>query len=275
MAATTTALAATNTNHGPSYGVSSRAKPYLVEQTINFADQNIDANGSTIECVDIPANCICLYAGIEVETALTNTASDATVDLGLSGGDADSWVDGFDIDNLPRDERQVGRLQILAQILHQSLQFAQVAFGILLIRFSLMPKDALERSGLLSFCRTPDCVLVESGAFGPLFDLRAAFGIDHQPQGDALVIFEHRFGKTVARIHLLHTGAFADGRIDVQRILGGFPGVLRIEQEASFDGCGFRFREFRAAGHIRLADEQIDMQLCFGALVGLRGFILG
>ena len=98
MAATSTALAATNTNHGPSYGVSSRAKPYLVEQTINFADQNIDANGSTIECVDIPANCICLYAGIEVETALTNTASDATVDLGLSGGDADSWVDGFDID---------------------------------------------------------------------------------------------------------------------------------------------------------------------------------
>ena len=98
MAATTTLLATTNTNHGPTYGVSSRVKPYLVEQTINFADQNIDANGSTIECVDIPANCICLFAGIEVVTALTNTASDAEVDMGLSGGDADSWVDGFDID---------------------------------------------------------------------------------------------------------------------------------------------------------------------------------
>lgn len=98
MAATNTALATTNTNHGPTYGVSSRVKPYLVEQTINFADQNIDANGSTIECVDIPANCICLFAGIEVTTALTNTASDATVDMGLSGGDADSWVAAFDID---------------------------------------------------------------------------------------------------------------------------------------------------------------------------------
>jgi len=98
MAATNTLLATTNTNHGPSYGVSSRVKPYLVEQTIDFSNQNIDANGSTIECVDIPANCICLFAGIEVTTALTNTASDATVDLGLSGGDADSWVDGFDID---------------------------------------------------------------------------------------------------------------------------------------------------------------------------------
>ena len=98
MAATTTLLATTNTNHGPTYGVSSRVKPYLVEQTINFADQNIDANGSTIECVDIPANCICLFAGIEVITALTNTASDATVDLGPKSGDADAWVDGFDID---------------------------------------------------------------------------------------------------------------------------------------------------------------------------------
>ena len=39
-----------------------------------------------------------MFAGIEVMTALTNTASDATVDLGLSGGDADAWVDGFDID---------------------------------------------------------------------------------------------------------------------------------------------------------------------------------
>ena len=98
MAATTTALATTNTTHGVTYGRSTSLSPYLVEQTINFADQNIDANGSTIECVDIPANSVCMFAGIEVMTALSNTASDATVDLGLSGGDADAWVDGFDID---------------------------------------------------------------------------------------------------------------------------------------------------------------------------------
>ena len=98
MAATTTLLATTNSTHGPTYGVSSRVKPYLVEQTIDFSDQNIDANGSTIECVDIPANCICMFAGIEVTTALTNTASDATVDLGPKSGDTDAWVDGFDID---------------------------------------------------------------------------------------------------------------------------------------------------------------------------------
>lgn len=98
MAATTTLLATTNTNHGPSYGRTSRVKPYLVEQTINFADQNIDANGSTIECCAIPADHLIMYADVEVETALTNTASDATIDMGLSGGDADYWVDGFDID---------------------------------------------------------------------------------------------------------------------------------------------------------------------------------
>lgn len=102
MAATVTALttATTGTNalHGVTYGRGNSLSPYLVEQTINFANQNIDANGSTIECVDIPANSVCMFAGIEVITALTNTASDATVDLGLSGGDADAWVDGFDID---------------------------------------------------------------------------------------------------------------------------------------------------------------------------------
>ncbi len=98
MAATTTLLATTDSTHGPTYGVSSRVKPYLVEQTIDFSDQNIDANGSTIECVEIPANCVCMFAGIEVTTALTNTASDATVDLGPKSGDTDAWVDGFDID---------------------------------------------------------------------------------------------------------------------------------------------------------------------------------
>ena len=98
MAATTTLLATTNTNHGPTYGVSSRVKPYLVEQTIDFSVQNIDANGSTIECVDIPANCVCMFAGIEVVTALTNTASDATVDLGPKSGDTNAWVAAFDID---------------------------------------------------------------------------------------------------------------------------------------------------------------------------------
>ena len=98
MAATTTALATTNSTHGVTYGRNARVMPYLVEQTIDFSNQNIDANGSTIEAVNIPANSICMFAGIEVMTALTNTASDATVDLGLSGGDADAWVDGFDID---------------------------------------------------------------------------------------------------------------------------------------------------------------------------------
>jgi len=98
MAATTTLLATTNSTHGPTYGVSSRVKPYLVEQTIDFSNQTVDANGSTMEVVDIPANCICLFAGIEIITALTNSQTDATVDLGAKSGDTDGWVDGFDID---------------------------------------------------------------------------------------------------------------------------------------------------------------------------------
>ena len=98
MAATTTALATTNSTHGTTLGVSNRVKPFLVEQTFNFADQNIDANGSTIEICAVPADHLILFASLQVETALTNDQSDATVDLGLAGGDADYFVDGFDID---------------------------------------------------------------------------------------------------------------------------------------------------------------------------------
>lgn len=98
MAATTTALATTNSTHGPSAGRTDRIRPYLVEQRIDFSDQNIDANGSTIECCAIPADHLILFSSLEVMTALTNDQSDATIDMGLSGGDADYYVDGFDCD---------------------------------------------------------------------------------------------------------------------------------------------------------------------------------
>ena len=98
MAATTTALATTNSTHGPTYGASNRVKPFLVEQTIDFSDQNIDPNASTIECCAIPADHLIMYADVEVTTAITSDQTDGTIDMGLSGGDADYWVDGFDID---------------------------------------------------------------------------------------------------------------------------------------------------------------------------------
>ena len=98
MAATNTLLATTNSTHGITYGRGNSLGPYMIEQTIDFSNQNIDPNGSTIECVDMPANSVCMFANIEVMTALTSDQTDGTIDLGISGGDEDSWVDGFDID---------------------------------------------------------------------------------------------------------------------------------------------------------------------------------
>ena len=98
MAATTTALATTNSTHGVSMGRSDRMKPYVVEQRFDFSNQNIDANGSTIEICAIPADHLMYYANLEVLTALTSDQTDGTVDMGLAGGDADYWIDGFDID---------------------------------------------------------------------------------------------------------------------------------------------------------------------------------
>ena len=55
MATTTTALATTNSTHGPTYGASNRVKPYYVQQIVDFSDQNIDPNGSTSSVLAIPA----------------------------------------------------------------------------------------------------------------------------------------------------------------------------------------------------------------------------
>ena len=64
MAATNTLLATTNSTHGITYGRGNSLGPYMIEQTIDFSNQNIDPNGSTIECVDMPANSVCMFANI-------------------------------------------------------------------------------------------------------------------------------------------------------------------------------------------------------------------
>jgi len=68
--------------------------PYLVENTIDVSAVNGDAgtaNGSILQVMDIPAESLIMEAGIEVLTALS---SSATMDLGITGGDVDTYVDG-------------------------------------------------------------------------------------------------------------------------------------------------------------------------------------
>ena len=68
--------------------------PYLVENTIDISAINSNsgtANGDIVQALDIPAETLIMEAGIEVITALS---SSATMDLGITGGDVDRYVDG-------------------------------------------------------------------------------------------------------------------------------------------------------------------------------------
>ena len=68
--------------------------PYLVENTIDISAINSSsgtADGDIVQCLDIPAETLIMEAGVEVITALS---SSATIDLGITGGDPDRYVDG-------------------------------------------------------------------------------------------------------------------------------------------------------------------------------------
>ena len=86
-----------------SAGRTAGAVPYLVDVTIDFAAA-ATAKGSAlaaadvIECINVPANTLILNAGFEVVTVLAGESNDNTFDLGVTGVDADNFVDGFDAD---------------------------------------------------------------------------------------------------------------------------------------------------------------------------------
>jgi hypothetical protein len=68
--------------------------PYLVENTIDIAAINGDsgaAQNDVLRALDIPAETLIMEAGIEVITALSGSV---TLDLGITGGDVDRYVDG-------------------------------------------------------------------------------------------------------------------------------------------------------------------------------------
>ncbi len=68
--------------------------PYLVENTIDISainDAAGTADGDVVQCLDVPAETLIMQAGVEVLTALSGSA---TIDLGITGGDVDNFVDG-------------------------------------------------------------------------------------------------------------------------------------------------------------------------------------
>ena len=78
-------------------------KPYMIQNTIDLAVATSSkgtalAASDVYQCLSIPAESVILHAGMQVVTALTGTSSDTAFDLGVTGGDVDNFVDGFDVD---------------------------------------------------------------------------------------------------------------------------------------------------------------------------------
>ena len=68
--------------------------PYLVENVIDVSAINSDAGAAqndVLQVLDIPAETLIMQAGLEVITACS---SSFTMDLGITGGDVDNFVDG-------------------------------------------------------------------------------------------------------------------------------------------------------------------------------------
>jgi hypothetical protein len=56
------------------------------------------AQGDVIEALRIPADSAILFVWAEKTAAHTGTSTDLTFDIGITGGDVDNYVDGWDFD---------------------------------------------------------------------------------------------------------------------------------------------------------------------------------
>ena len=88
----------------PARGMSGRGRqPYFIQHELNFATAVTDkgtalAANDVIPGLTIPANTVILHAGFEVTEAHAGTSTDVELDFGITGGDLDNFVDGFDFD---------------------------------------------------------------------------------------------------------------------------------------------------------------------------------
>lgn len=77
--------------------------PYLVEYEIDLAAA-VTAKGSAlaqadvIEAIPVPAGTMLIAGGAACKSVMTGTSTDLTLDIGVTGGDVDNLVDGWDFD---------------------------------------------------------------------------------------------------------------------------------------------------------------------------------
>ena len=78
-----------------------RKEPYKVEIDVNLADATTTKGSAltasdVLQVIDVPAKTMVWAAGFEV---VTPSDGDFNVDIGITGTDADAFVDGFDCDS--------------------------------------------------------------------------------------------------------------------------------------------------------------------------------
>lgn len=107
--ATVTSLAQTSSSTTP--GTRQWVEvPSVYKNVIDFA-LAATAKGSAlaaadvIEAIRLPAGSIVMQAGITVITVAEGESADVALDLGITGVDADQWVDGFDYDAAAAGDR--------------------------------------------------------------------------------------------------------------------------------------------------------------------------
>lgn len=91
----------------PSKGAPARSgairTPYVIGKEINLATAvttkgSALAQGDVIEALDLPKYTVLLAGGASCVTAMTGTSTDLTLDIGITGGDVDNIIDGWDFD---------------------------------------------------------------------------------------------------------------------------------------------------------------------------------
>ncbi len=96
------ARALTSSNH-PSKNAPDVRLPYMIEVTVTAA-QMIAAKGSAIAAADVfdvvkfPAGTVIRGVWARKTGAFAGSSTDLTLDVGITGVDADAWVDGWDFD---------------------------------------------------------------------------------------------------------------------------------------------------------------------------------
>jgi len=78
-------------------------QPYMIQHELNFETAVSDkgtalAAADVIPVLTIPANTLVMCGGAEVTEAHAGTSTDTAFDIGITGGDVDNFVDGFDFD---------------------------------------------------------------------------------------------------------------------------------------------------------------------------------